>query len=298
MIRRIFLILLALCVMFSTAACFADETDEDDWDDDDDAVESFDDGYDEEEQKTDFKSVSTYNVHTIEMKDFVYKLTDDGQGAILTSYPGEDEDVTFPSEVGDGIPVIAIDDCMCSDNTIIVNIRSPGSVRTIGNAAFSRCPNLKSIIIEEGLVQIGKCSFGGCPELIDIQLPDSLEIVDDFVFAQCRALEEVRFGTRLKSIGTRAFYACQSLSRITVPGGDGVAFGRDYWMIIRPQVSHSTSVPPLILERIAEGRDVLHPEHWPWASLATGGEICFLMVSYSSSNFGSTWSISSFALAR
>lgn len=36
---------------------------------------------------------------------------------------------------------------------------------------------------------------------------------------------------------------------------------RDYGIIIRPQVSHSTRAPPLILERIAEGREVLQPEH-------------------------------------
>ena len=225
MIKRIFLILLALCMLFSAVHCFADEFDDDeDWGDDED-MEFFDDGDEEEETKADFKSVSTYNMKTIVMKDFVYKLTDDGSGAILTSYTGEDTDVVFPSEVDNGIPVIAIDDAMCSDNPVIVNIRIPGSIRTIGNAAFSRCPNLKSVVIEEGLVQLGMCCFGGCPELIDVQLPDSLEIVDNFVFAQCWALEEVHFGTKLKSIGMRAFYGCQSLSRITVPGGDGVVFG-------------------------------------------------------------------------
>ena len=225
MIRRIITILLALCMVFSAVLCFADEMDDDDdWDDDDD-FESFDEEYEEEEQKADFKSVSTYNMKTIVMKDFVYKLTDDGKGAILTSYTGEEGDVVFPSEVDNGIPVIAIDDGMCSDNPVIVNIRIPGSIKTIGNAAFSRCPNLKSIVLEEGLIQLGMCCFGGCPELIDVQLPDSLEIVDNFVFAQCKALEEVKFGTKLKSIGMRAFYGCDSLSSITVPGGDGVAFG-------------------------------------------------------------------------
>lgn len=223
MFRRIFAILLALCMLLGAVLCFADEPDDEDWGDDD--FETLDDGFEEDEQKEDFKSVSTYNMKTIQMNDFVYKLTDDGQGAILTSYTGEHGDVSFPSEVEDGIPVIAIDDGMCSDNPVIENIRIPGTIKTIGNAAFSRCPNLKTVIIDEGLIQLGMCCFGGCPELVDIQLPDSLEIVDNFVFAQCWALEEVKFGTKLKSIGMRAFYGCQSLSKITVPGGDGVTFG-------------------------------------------------------------------------
>lgn len=235
MSRRFFAILLALCLIFGTMLCYADETEEDeDWDDE--GFESFDDEYEEEEQKEDFKSVSTYNMRTIVMNDFVYKLTDDGKGAILTSYTGEAADVLFPSEVDNGIPVVAIDDGMCTDNPVIVNIRIPGTVRTIGNAAFSRCPNLKSIILEEGLIQLGMCCFGGCPELTDVQLPDSLEIVDNFVFAQCKALEEVKFGTKLKSIGTRAFYGCENLSSITVPGGDSVVFGEQLFAEIPNEV--------------------------------------------------------------
>lgn len=226
MYRRIIAILLALCMLFSAVLCFADEfDDDDDWDDDDDDMETLDEGFEEDEQKEDFKSVSTYNMKTIQMKDFVYKLSDDGQSAILTSYTGEDGDVVFPSEVENGIPVVAIDDGMCADNPVIVSIRIPGSIKTIGNVAFSKCPNLKTVVIEEGLVKIGMCCFGRCTELVDIQLPDSLEIVDNFVFAECWALEEVTFGTKLKSIGMQAFHGCQSLKKITVPGGDSVVFG-------------------------------------------------------------------------
>lgn len=226
MTKRILAILLALCIVFSAVLCFADEFDDDD--DFDDDFESLDDsGYEEEEQKEDFKTVSTYNMKTINMKDFVYKLTDDGTGAILTSYTGENPDIAFPAEVDNGIPVIAIDDGMCQCNPVIVNVTIPGSVQTIGNVAFSACPNLESVVIGEGLTRIGMCCFGGCPELRTVQLPDSLEIVDNFVFARCPELEEVTFGTKLKSIGMQAFLGCTSLSRITVPGGDGVTMGEN-----------------------------------------------------------------------
>lgn len=224
--KRIYAILLALCMIFSAVLCFADEFDDEDFDDDED-MESFDEGYEEEETKDDFKTVSTYNMKTINMKDFVYKLTDDGKGAILTSYTGESADITFPAEVEDGIPVIAIDDGMCQCNPVVVNVTIPGSVQTIGNVAFSACPNLESIKIEEGLIKIGMCCFGGCPELKEVHLPDSLEIVDNFVFARCPALEEVSFGTKLKSIGMQAFLGCTSLNSITVPGGDGVVMGEN-----------------------------------------------------------------------
>lgn len=227
MAKRITAILLALCLLCSAVLCFAEDLDDED---DSGFVSLDDDGFDDEEQKTDFKSVSTYNVKTSRQNDFVYRLTDDGKAAILTSYTGENSDVVFPAEVENRIPVIAIDTGMCQNNPVIVNVRIPGSVRTIGNVAFSSCPNLKSVTLEEGLLQIGMCCFGGCPELTDIKLPDSLEIVDNFVFAKCAALEEVVFGTRLKSIGMKAFFGCENLVRITVPGGDGVAMGDEMFL--------------------------------------------------------------------
>lgn len=219
MFRRIFAILLALCVLFSAVLCFADDWDDDDWDDDDDSGMT---SFDEEEQKDSFMTVSSYHVETKSADDFKYKYNDDKTAAILTSYLGEKSDVVFPSTVEGDLPVIAIDTGMCADNGILKSIRIPGSIKTIGNNAFARCANLKSIVIEEGVETIGMCSFGGCPELSDVQLPDSLLSVDIAGFAFCAALEEVVFGTSLESIGNQAFSGCASLVRIVVPGGDKV----------------------------------------------------------------------------
>ena len=228
MFRRIISILLALCMLFSAVLCFADEIydDDDDWGDDDDTGDvEFDDGYEEEEQKVDFKTVSTYGIKTLDMDDFSYKLTDDGTGAVLTSYKGEASEVTFPAAVDNDIPVIAIDTGMCQSNPVIVSIEIPGSIQSIGNNAFAMCPNLKSVVIGEGLIELGLCCFGGCAELESIQLPDSLETVNDFVFARCAKLQEVVFGSKLQSIGKQAFLGCIELSRVVLPGGDGVSIG-------------------------------------------------------------------------
>ena len=225
MFRRILAILLGLCVLFSAVLCFADEWDDDeDWEDDDD-LESFDEEYETEEQQSDFKSVSTYNIATIAMDDFSYKLNDEGTGAILTSYIGEDSEVVFPSSVTDNIPVVAIDTGMCADNPKLENITIPGTIKSIGNNAFARCPKLKTVVLEEGVENIGMCSFGGCPELIDVRIPDSLVKVDVAGFAFCAALEEIAFGAGLKEIQMQAFAGCASLTKVTVPGGDNVVIG-------------------------------------------------------------------------
>lgn len=221
MAKRIFAILLSLCMVFCAVLCYAeDPDDDDDWDDED-----FEDsGFEESDSTAGFKTVSTYNIQVFSFGDFLYKKTEDETGIMLTSYTGEEEDVVFPSEI-ENLPVIEISDGMCQSNPVLVSIRIPGTVRIIGNVAFSACPNLTSVVIEEGLYRIGMCCFGGCPELSTVQLPDSLEIVDNFVFARCPALEEVTFGTQLKSIGMQAFLGCASLNKITIPGGDNVSLG-------------------------------------------------------------------------
>lgn len=219
MYRRIFAILLALCMLFSAVLCFADDADDYDWDDDDDSGMA---SFEEEEMTDSFKTVSSYHVNTLKADNFKYKYNDDKTGAILTYYLGEDPDVVFPETVEDNLPVVAIDTGMCADNGILKSIRIPGSIKTIGNNAFARCANLKSIVIEEGVEEIGMCSFGGCPELTDVQLPDSLLKVGNAGFAYCAVLEEVAFGTSLESIGAQAFSGCASLVRIVVPGGDRV----------------------------------------------------------------------------
>ena len=225
MFRRIFAVLLALCVLFSAVLCFADEWDDDeDWDDDDE-FESFDEEYEQEEQKQAFNALSTYNIETITLDDFSYKLNDEGTGAILTSYVGEDAEVVFPSTVTDDIPVVAIDTGMCADNPKLVNVTIPGSIKTIGNNAFARCAKLETVVLEEGVETIGTCSFGGCAKLTDVTIPDSLTTVEMAGFAFCAELKEIAFGAGLEQIGMQAFAGCASLTKVTVPGGDGVVIG-------------------------------------------------------------------------
>ena len=226
MLKRFLALLLALCVLLCAAAAFADNPDDDDWDEEDFCDDEIDEGFDEEEDRLDFRTMSGYNIDTFECGDFRYQMTDDGNGAILVSYYGTDDEVVFPDTIDD-IPVVAIDTAMCVHNSFIRQLHIPGSVQIIGPNAFAQCPNLESVEIQEGLKTLDKCCFGGCPNLKEILLPDSLEIIDDFVFANCPKLQEISFGYNLQSIGRQAFLKCASLSRVTIPGGEAVRIGEE-----------------------------------------------------------------------
>ena len=229
--KRIFAVLLALCVLFGAVVCCADEF-ADDWDELDNLDDEDDSGmeeFDEEEDQVDFRTLS-YGIKTDRYHGFGYKLNDDGTGLILTCYEGYEEDVdgnvVFPAEI-EGIPVVQIDTGMCDTNPLLVNIEIPGSIELIGNNAFVHCPNLKSVKIGEGLTKIGFCSFGGCPELEEVEFPESLETVDNFAFAMSVKIKEVSFGSKLETIGKQAFLGCEALSRAVIPGGDSVTIAED-----------------------------------------------------------------------
>jgi len=222
--RRILSVLISLCLLFCASLTFAEDPDDEDWGDEDWGDEELDEGFDEEEEDVDFRTMGGYDIETFENNGFRFELTDDGEGAILVSYYGTEAEVVFPEIVND-LPVVAIATAMCVDNSVIQSIQIPGCIKSIGANAFAKCQNLRTVIIEEGLTLLDKCCFGGCPELIEVQLPDSLEIVDDFAFANCAKLEEIVFGTQLQSIGKQAFLMCASLSKVTIPGGDAVQIG-------------------------------------------------------------------------
>jgi hypothetical protein len=77
-----------------------------------------------------------------------------------------------------------------------VTISSPSSLKTIGNLAFMKCKNLKSIAI-----------------------PASVTSIEEQTFQDCTSLTSVTFSSpsSLKTIGPGAFEGCTSLTSVTIP---------------------------------------------------------------------------------
>ena len=105
------------------------------------------------------------------------------------------------------------------DGTGILTI--PGSVTTIGGAAFRNSACLKTVEFENGAAELimdsgyqyegNQGAFKGCKALKQVTLPDQLVTLPKHTFDGCTSLEEVQFGVNLKSIGNSAFEGCSSL---------------------------------------------------------------------------------------
>lgn len=88
----------------------------------------------------------------------------------------------------------------------------------IGDEAFSHLlnPNLKTIILPEGVEHIGKAAFNECPRLEHITLPASLRTIGDCAFQECGALQELTIPDGVTTIGDGLCRKCNKLRKVTM----------------------------------------------------------------------------------
>jgi len=153
-------------------------------------------------------------------KGLDFELNKEQTGYILTGagYCG-DIKVVIPSEYNDK-PVVAIGERAFYQVDFIKTVEIPSKVTSIGDDAFCRCNNLKSVTFEENskLESIGFRAFSDCDSLESIEIPSSVTSIG-YAFSSCSNLKSVTFGenSKLESIGFFAFSSCKSLESIEIP---------------------------------------------------------------------------------
>lgn len=58
--------------------------------------------------------------------------------------------------------------------TAVKDLVIPSNVRNVQDCAYKQCPNLETVVIEEGLESLGKDVFSGCDKLLSVTLPSTL----------------------------------------------------------------------------------------------------------------------------
>ena len=98
-------------------------------------------------------------------------------------------------------------------------IPADGSVKIIGNFAFSCCSDLVSILIPNRVTSIGDHAFSRCSSLANITLPYGVESIGASAFKDCRSLTSITIPNSIVRIGADAFYGCINLKTIVIPDG-------------------------------------------------------------------------------
>ncbi len=82
---------------------------------------------------------------------------------IITAYKGKETTVTVPTQI-DGYPVTAIGE-HAFQNTAIVSVILPSSIKSVGWFAFYGCFGLEIVAIPASVTTISYAAFDGCPNL-------------------------------------------------------------------------------------------------------------------------------------
>ncbi len=122
----------------------------------------------------------------------IFKLSKTNGEYVIRKYRGRDETVIVPGKIC-GIPVTSI-----------------------GQYAFYMLDNVRSVLIEEGIVRIETGAFDSC-SLTEITLPDTLRSIGVDAFSACEKLTGITIPSAVTDIGEDAFRNCESLTAVTLP---------------------------------------------------------------------------------
>ncbi len=118
-----------------------------------------------------------------------------------------------------GKPITSIAEKAFAGNTRITSFVVGENVRSIGEGAFSRCAELRSVTFPENtkITSIGESCFQSCKKLESFIFPDSITVIEDYMFSWCSALKSVTVGSKTTTVSQYAFSNCKALEKISLP---------------------------------------------------------------------------------
>ncbi len=82
----------------------------------------------------------------------------------------------------------------------VTEVVIPDGVTSIGNWAFNRCENLKSVTIPDSVTSVGESAFYYCLRLTDVTIGKNVNLIGRNAFSVCNHLKTIRFSGGLSKI--------------------------------------------------------------------------------------------------
>lgn len=110
--------------------------------------------------------------------------------------------------------------CLSQNESFVV----PEGVEVIGEMAFRRKKNLKSVVLPASLQKISRDAFYDCDQLDNVYIPASVMEINGYSFAECDGLRTVTFAAKPKHLSHHTFEDSDNLMRVVIPQGTTEAF--------------------------------------------------------------------------
>ena len=146
---------------------------------------------------------------------------------------------------------------------MLKKIDLPPILEKIQNSTFYNCGSLENIIIPDGVKEIEKLAFGYCIKLESIVIPDSVKEIGLGAFSNCGKLKKIYLPSALEIIQEETFYNCTSLENITIP---------DSVKKIKIQAFHGTSLRSITLPDSVKEIENFAFEYCANLTTVTGGK--------------------------
>lgn len=101
-------------------------------------------------------------------------------------------------------------------STALSGVTVPGSVKDIGQNAFSSSSGLATVQIQPGIETIRIGTFEHCSALTGLKIPDGVKTIEMSAFSYS-SIQSVSIPDSVTEIGSRAFYNCSKLESVTLP---------------------------------------------------------------------------------
>ena len=101
------------------------------------------------------------------------------------------------------------------------------TVTHIGDHAFYRCSDLRSITIPNSVTTIREYAFYNCTSLLSLTIPNSVTSILRFAFNGCGKLTTIIIPNSVKNIEYGSFQECNNLNSIIVENGNNVYDSRN-----------------------------------------------------------------------
>nr|MBP7471861.1 leucine-rich repeat domain-containing protein [Prevotella sp.] len=162
------------------------------------------------------------SAYDIELNGLYYTYINEGKELRFDSCNVSIEALVIPDEVtyhDRSRSVTAINEKACQNDSTLISLAIPNTVKTIGATAFSRT-SISSLIIPSSVTSIGSFAFSGCKAMASIQFGSGVEKIGEYAFMYCTGLKSVILPLNLKTLGHDAFSYCINVESMDIKSGD------------------------------------------------------------------------------